>query len=236
MTSGVHGKTILITGAFGSLGSATALAAAKAGARVALIDQATEPLTGLMEACGPDAIAIGGVNLTCAPDATAAVESAHQRLRSLDVLINIAGTFRWQTVADGDPGTWDLMFAINLKTAVNSSRAALPFLRQSRAARIINIGANAATKATSGMGAYAASKAGVHRLTESLAEELKGDRITVNAVLPSVIDTATNRTDMPDANHSSWVTPAARAAVILFLASDDAQPITGALLPVTGLT
>ncbi len=191
---------------------------------------------GLLESCGPSSTALVGVDLTAPADAAAAVEAAQRHLGSLDVLINIAGAFRWQTVTDGDPATWDLMFAINLKTAVNTSRAAVPFLRKSGTGRIVNIGANAATKAAAGMGAYAASKAGVHRLTESLAEELKTQGITVNAVLPSVLDTPANRADMPKADFSTWVTPAALAAVILFLASDEAQPITGALVPVVGKT
>ncbi len=134
---------------------------------------------------------------------------------------------------DGDPETWDLLHAVNLKTALNTSRAALKHLSRP-GGRIINIGANAAIKSGAGMGAYAASKAGVHRLTESLAEELKDTGITVNAVLPSIIDTAANRADMPGADYAKWVTPTALAAVILFLASDDAKSITGALLPVTG--
>jgi NAD(P)-dependent dehydrogenase (short-subunit alcohol dehydrogenase family) len=83
------------------------------------------------------------------------------------------------------------------------------------------------------MGAYAASKAGVHRLTEALAEEYKG-RVTVNAVLPSIIDTPTNRADMPDADFSAWVRPEELAAVILFLASSEASAVTGSLLPVVG--
>ena len=86
------------------------------------------------------------------------------------------------------------------------------------------------------MGAYAASKSGVHRLTESLAAELKDQRITVNAVLPSIIDTPANRTEMPKADFSTWVSIESLANVILFLASEEAKDITGALLPVTGRT
>ena len=84
------------------------------------------------------------------------------------------------------------------------------------------------------MGAYAASKSGVARLTEALAEELKDRGVTVNAVLPSIIDTPANRAAMPDADASRWVTPGALARVIAFLLSDDATPITGACLPVSG--
>ncbi|MNN61095.1 3-oxoacyl-[acyl-carrier-protein] reductase FabG [compost metagenome] len=98
----------------------------------------------------------------------------------------------------------------------------------------MNVGALASLKAGLGMGAYAASKSGVARLTEALAEELKDRGVTVNAVLPSIIDTPANRADMPDADAGRWVTPEALARVIAFLLSDDAAPITGACLPVSG--
>lgn len=234
MTSGLNGTAILITGAFGALGTAAAMAAAASGARVALIDRAPQPPAGLVEQAGPGAVVIPGVDLVDPEQAVKAVEAAHRDLGRLDALLNIAGAFRWQTVDAGDPATWDLLFAINLKTALNSSRAALPYLRKSEHGRIVNVGANAATKAAAGMGAYAASKAGVHCLTESLAEELKSTRITVNAVLPSIIDTPVNRAEMPNADFSTWVTPQALAEVILFLASPQSGAVTGALLPVTG--
>jgi NAD(P)-dependent dehydrogenase (short-subunit alcohol dehydrogenase family) len=234
MTSTVKGKAVAITGAFGALGAATALLAAEQGARLALIDRAPHAPAGLFDAHGGEIHLVTGVNLTDETQATAAVRAAHEQLQGLDVLINVAGAFRWQTVADGDPAIWDQLFAVNLKSALFTSRAAIPFLRQSRQGRIINIGANAALKAGAGMGAYTASKSGLHRLTESLAEELKAVGITVNAVLPSIIDTPANRADMPKADFTTWVTPRALAEVILFLASDAGAPVTGALLPVTG--
>jgi len=234
MSFSLSSKTAVITGAYGTLGAATARAAVQAGARVALLDRAAAPPRGLAEDCGPDALLLNGVTLAEPAAVSAAMATVAQRFGGIDILINVAGTFRWQTVADGDPATWDLLYAANLKTAVNCCHAALPFLRKSRSGRIINIGANAARKAGVGMGAYAASKSGVHALTESLAEELKSEGITVNAVLPSVIDTPANRKDMPKADPAKWVSPQALAAVILFLASDAGQPVTGALLPVTG--
>jgi NAD(P)-dependent dehydrogenase (short-subunit alcohol dehydrogenase family) len=124
------------------------------------------------------------------------------------------------------------MYALNVKTAANMCHAAIGALTASKG-RIVNVGANAAHKAAAGMGPYTASKAGVHRLTEALAEELKGT-VAVNAVLPSIIDTPTNRADMPDADFGAWVTPAQLAAVILFLSSNEASAVTGALVPVTG--
>ena len=229
-------QAIVITGGFGSLGAATARAAIELGARVALIDRAPAAPADLIAELGSAAVFLPGVDLADAAAAKSTVDAAQVRLQGLDALINIAGAFRWQTVADGDPAVWDSLFTINLKTAVNTCRAAIPHLRASRAGRIVNIGAYAALKAGAGMGAYTASKAGVHRLTESLAAELKEHRITVNAVLPSTIDTPPNRKEMPKADFSTWVSPGSVANVILFLASKEAQDITGALLPVTGRT
>jgi NAD(P)-dependent dehydrogenase (short-subunit alcohol dehydrogenase family) len=229
-------QAIVITGAFGSLGAATARAALKLGARVALIGRAAQAPAGLAAEFGTGAIVLPGVELANEAEAASAIDTAQTRLKGLDVLINTAGTFRWQTVADGSPSTWELLFKSNLQSAVNACHAAIPHLRRSRAGRIVNIGAYAALKAGAGMGAYAASKAGVHRLTESLAAELKDAGITANAVLPSVIDTPANRADMPKADFSTWVTTESLANIILFLASQEAQPITGVLLPVTGRT
>jgi NAD(P)-dependent dehydrogenase (short-subunit alcohol dehydrogenase family) len=224
----MNGKIIVITGAFGALGKVVAEVALARGARVAGIDYAPSSLPP-----NSSRIELGGVDLTDATQAKKAIDAAHAHFGGLDALINIAGGFAFETVADGDPATWQRMYALNVTTALNASRAAIPHLASSSAARIINIGAMGALQAGAGMGAYAASKAGVHRLTEALAAEHKG-KITVNAVLPSIIDTPANRASMPKADFSKWVTPKELADVILFLASDAASAITGALLPVSG--
>ncbi|MBC7167893.1 SDR family NAD(P)-dependent oxidoreductase [Phenylobacterium sp.] len=227
-------RVVAVTGAFGVLGEVVATAAAAQGARLALIEHAPQPPDGLVEACGAQTLVVAGVDLADPAAAQSAMDQVADRFGGLDALINIAGGFRWQTVEAGDPAQWDRLFAMNLKTALNASRAALPLLKASPAGRIVNVGAAGALKAAAGMGAYAASKAAVHKLTESLAEELKADGITVNAVLPSIIDTPANRADMPDADFAAWVAPADLAAVILFLASESARAVTGALVPVTG--
>jgi NAD(P)-dependent dehydrogenase (short-subunit alcohol dehydrogenase family) len=227
-------KTLVITGGFGALGRAVAQAAAAGGARIALIDFAPQPPPGLAQTLGPDAILLGGVDLSDLAAAEQAMRTIHAQTGRLDALINIAGGFRWQTLEDGDLAVWDQLFAINVKTAATASKAALPYLLHAGEGRIVNVAAAGALKAGAGMGAYAAAKAGVMKLTESLAEELKGRHVTVNAVLPSIIDTAPNRADMPDADPAKWVAPADLAAVILFLASDAARAVTGALVPVMG--
>ncbi|MEA2898316.1 MAG: hypothetical protein QOJ84_3931 [Bradyrhizobium sp.] len=224
----MHGKVILVTGASGALGKVVAEAALARGARVAGVDHAKSQI-----ADTPDRMELGGVDLSDAAQAGKAVDAVVAHFGRLDVLINIAGAFSFETIADGDPKTWQRLYAINVLTALNAARAAIPHLVGSGAGRIVNIGAIGALQAGAGMGPYAASKAGVHRLTEALAAELKG-KVTVNAVLPSIIDTPANRTSMPKADFAQWVTADELANVILFLASDAANAVTGALLPVSG--
>jgi NAD(P)-dependent dehydrogenase (short-subunit alcohol dehydrogenase family) len=224
----MNGKVVVVTGALGALGKVVADTALARGARVAGIDYspAQNPAT-------QNRFELGGVDLTDAAQAKTAVDAVVSHFGRLDALINIAGGFAFETVADGDPNTWQRMYALNVTTALNASRAAIPHLTASSAGRIVNVGAMGALQAGAGMGAYAASKAGVHRLTEALAAELKG-KVTVNAVLPSIIDTAANRASMPKSDFTKWVTPQELADVILFLASDAASAVTGALLPVSG--
>jgi 3-oxoacyl-[acyl-carrier protein] reductase len=224
----MNGKAIVITGASGALGKVVMDAAIARRARVAAVDHASTTIPPTS-----DQIHLGGVDLSDADQALKAINAAAAHFGRLDALINIAGAFSFETVAEGDPKTWQRLYAINVLTALNASRAAIPHLGTSGTGRIINIGAMGALQAGAGMGPYAASKAGVHRLTEALAAELKG-KITVNAVLPSTIDTPANRRDMPKADFSKWVTPDELANVILFLASDAASAVTGALLPVNG--
>jgi NAD(P)-dependent dehydrogenase (short-subunit alcohol dehydrogenase family) len=221
-------KIIVVTGASGALGKVVVAAALAKGARVAAIDHAASTMKAT-----PERIELGGVDLTDASEAKKAVDAAALHFGKLDALVNIAGGFAFETTAEGDPKTWQRMYALNVLTALNASRSAIPHLSASGAGRIINVGAMGALQAGAGMGAYAASKAGVHRLTEALAAEWKG-KITVNAVLPSTIDTAANRASMPNADFAKWVRPEELAEVILFLASDAASAVTGALLPVNG--
>lgn len=220
------GRVIAITGGQGVLGRAVAALALDRGLKVAVIDHAPATATG-------DILDVGGVDLTDAGQAERAIQGVGDHFGRLDALANIAGGFVWRTVEEAEPA-WDRMFALNLTTALNASRAALPWLKASDAGRIVNVGALGAVKAAAGMGAYAASKAAVHRLTEALAEELKATPVAVNAVLPSVLDTPRNRQDMPDADPATWVAPSDLAEVILFLASPASRAMTGALVPVTG--
>jgi NAD(P)-dependent dehydrogenase (short-subunit alcohol dehydrogenase family) len=230
----MKGKTIVVTGGFGALGSGVAAGAVDRGASVAVLDVAPSAPQALADRLGPKALLIGGVDLSSPEGAQQAMGAVKANFGRLDALLNIAGGFQWEPVEDGTGESWDRMFALNLKTALNACKAALPYLLESGAGRIVNVGAQSALHAASGMGPYAASKSAVHRLTEALADELKLKGVTVNAVLPSTIDTPANRRDMPKADFDRWVSPADLAAVILFLASDEAKAVTGTLIPVSG--
>jgi NAD(P)-dependent dehydrogenase (short-subunit alcohol dehydrogenase family) len=227
----LNDKRVAVTGAFGTLGTAVVGCLLAEGARVAALDHAAAPRSA--SAFG-DAVLIGAVDLADAQGANSALSQAAEALGGLDGLVNIAGGFAWEKVEGGSLATWDRMFRMNLLTAVAASQAALPWILKSTSGRIVNIGAAGATKAAAGMGAYAASKSGVARFTEALAEELKARGITVNALLPSTIDTPPNRADMPDADFSRWVRPEQIGDAIVFLLSDRAQAITGALIPIVG--
>jgi 3-oxoacyl-[acyl-carrier protein] reductase len=221
-------KAVIVTGAFGVLGGAMVGLLAERGARVAAVDVGPAPTHPLPAGV----VVLGGHDLADPADATRAVEAAVGALGRLDGLINVAGGFAWETMAEGSAATWDRMYRMNVATCANMCRAAIPHLTATNG-RIVNIGAGGAVKAAAGMGAYAAAKGGVHRLTEALAEELKG-KVGVNAVLPSIIDTPLNRKDMPNADFATWVSPRDLAEVIAFLASDKARAVTGALLAVNG--
>ena len=225
----LSGKVVVVSGAAGTLGQAVATCLAGYGARLALLDHSHATF-----AMPAGALHLAGIDLSSAQAARAAMQEVVKTTTRIDALVNVAGGFEWQTVADGTLEIWDSMYRLNLQTAVNTCQAALPFLVKSGGGRIVNVGALGAAKAATGMGAYAASKAGVAKLTEALAEELKDRGVTVNAILPSTLDTPKNRQDMPNADFSRWVAPSEAAEVIAFLVSDAARAVTGALIPVAG--
>jgi NAD(P)-dependent dehydrogenase (short-subunit alcohol dehydrogenase family) len=231
--SGIHvdfsGKVIAVTGAFGALGSAVAATLAGFGAQVARLDHAAVP-----KGSPSGSLSYGGLDLADDAAAASAMTQIVKETGRLDGLVNIAGGFHFEKLEQGTLETWDSQYRMNLRTAVACCKAALPHLVKSGNGRIINIGALGAVKAAAGMGPYAASKAGVAQLTEALADELKDRGVTVNALLPSTLDTPRNRIDMPNADFSRWVAPATVGEVIAFLISDSGGIITGALIPVAG--
>lgn len=223
----MKGKIVAVTGAAGALGGVLAARLAARGVRVVGLDVAQFKSEANLE------LAIGGIDLGAPEAIKRAFATIESRFDSLDGLANIAGGFVWETVADGSVDTWERMFRTNVRSCLLTSQASIPLLRK-RGGAIVNVSAFASQRADKGMGAYAAAKSAVSRLTESLAAELKDAGVRVNAVLPSIIDTPANRASMADADYSRWVAPDALADAIAFLLSSEARAITGALVPVMG--
>jgi NAD(P)-dependent dehydrogenase (short-subunit alcohol dehydrogenase family) len=231
----LKGKSIIVTGAFGTIGAAMVDALTREGAAVVAIDKASAPPSTRFE---PSVQVFSGIDIADGASMARARDKILSQSGSIHGLVNVAGTFQYETVADGSIATWDLLYNVNLRTAVIASQTFLPALRNTARttghARIVNIGANASQQAAKGMGAYAASKAGVAKLTEALAAEVSGDSVTVNALLPTIVDTPANRRDMPGEKFSAWVTPAQLTDVALFVLSERSAAINGALLVVRG--
>jgi NAD(P)-dependent dehydrogenase (short-subunit alcohol dehydrogenase family) len=219
---------ILVTGAAGVLGQAVVKRLSKDGVAVAAVDfQATIPPVG-------QTLSIGGVDLADCDACSKMMQVLETAgINALHGLVNVAGGFVWEKIANGSWQSWERMYRINVQSAHHAIVHALPMLRVGHGA-IVNIGAASAARADGGMGAYTASKSAVARLTESLAAEETMYGVRVNAILPSIIDTPKNRADIPDGDFSKWVSPAEIAEVVAFLISQSASGVTGASIPVFG--
>jgi NAD(P)-dependent dehydrogenase (short-subunit alcohol dehydrogenase family) len=218
---GLEGKLIVVTGGLGILGRAIAQAAMGSGAIVALIDR-VEP----ERADHGASLLVSGIDLAELPSAQAAFARIADKLGPIHALINVAGAFEWHKILDGGVAAWTDLYRANVLTAVGASIAALAHMPDGGA--IVNVAAAAATRSALGMGAYTASKSGVLRFTEALAEELKPRGIRVNSVSPTVLDTPRNRIDMPEVDPASWLQPSELARTMLFLASAESKALTGA--------
>jgi NAD(P)-dependent dehydrogenase (short-subunit alcohol dehydrogenase family) len=223
-------RVFVVTGGFGALGEAVAAALLARGDIVALVDFASAPPV----APAPHTLCFGGVDVADRQHAAGVMQRIFDATGRIDGLVNCAGGFRWQKLEDGPSAVWEDLYRLNVMTAVVACASVLPFLLTAGHGAIVNVGALGALKAAAGMGPYAASKAGVAALTQSLADETKDRNVTVNAVLPSVLDTLANRRDLPEADFTRWVTPRAVADVIGFLLSESSRAVTGALIPIAG--
>jgi NAD(P)-dependent dehydrogenase (short-subunit alcohol dehydrogenase family) len=170
------------------------------------------------------------------PEAAARVVAAIRETDGThpDVLLNLAGGFAMSPLEETGPDTWRRMWEINASSAFFTSRAVFPGMKESGWGRIVNVSAfPAIDRGKSGLSAYGAAKAAVLNLTQTLAKEGLGHGITVNAVLPSIIDTPANRAAMADADRSTWLPPAEVAGILAFLASAEARVVNGAAITLT---
>ena len=223
---------VIVTGAAGNLGAVVARRLAEQGARVVCVGRGAPPAGG----DDPDRVLwIGGADLSDKAQADDVVAQARARFGRVTGLVNTVGGFAMGRVNATALDHWDSMMLLNAKVAVVTSAAVLPALLAAGHGRIVHIAATPGLKAAAGQAAYAASKAAVIRLVESIAAEHRVDRITANCILPGTIDTPQNRAAMPDAAADIWIPPAAIADVIAFLISPAGAVVTGAAIPASAL-
>lgn len=154
--------------------------------------------------------------------------------RPVDRWIHCAGGFRFASVENVTDEDLDFLLNVNVRSAFLLARELLPGMRRRNFGRIVFVGARVTLQPGAGMGPYAASKAALNMLTLALADEVRASNITVNAVLPSIIDTPANRRDMPGADFSTWVRLESLAEILHSLTEPLGDPIHGALIPVAG--
>ena len=237
MSTRFPGKVALVAGGTGALGRAVSLAFQQEGARVVVTYRKREEFDVLRNATDASGLRIEGHNIDVTDESAVSqlIENVLAQHGGLDVLVNTVGGYAggvklWELEAN----VLDRMLALNLRSGYALSRAAVRLMLKQGRGAIVNVAAKAAFDHPGGAAAYAASKAAAVALLDSLATEVKGTGVRVNSILPSMIDTESNRQAMPKADFAKWPKPEDIARVILFLCSDDAKVIHGAAVPVYG--
>jgi NAD(P)-dependent dehydrogenase (short-subunit alcohol dehydrogenase family) len=240
MANGFAGKTVLVAGGTGGLGQAVTLAFLEQSANVAVTYRRQEEFIRLEKAASGSAAngsSLQGhqVDITDEGAVRRLTDEVISSRGRVDVLVNAVGGYAggmplWET----DPAVFEQMLTLNLRSGYVLCRVIVRVMLKQRSGAIVNVASRTAVDHTAGASAYAASKAAAVAMIDSLAADLKGTGVRANSVLPSIIDTEANRKAMPKADFSKWPKPNDIARVILFLASDEAQLIHGAAVPVYG--
>ena len=230
------GKVVLLTGGSGSLGIDVGKAFLSMGASLAVTyhSESSLPLLQKIYSNSKNLLLLGG-DFKREGDVKLLVSDVVKRFGRIDVLANVIGGYvAGKPVIEIEESEWDEMMDLNLKTAFLLSKHVGAQMLKQLGGKIIHVAARSSLKGTGFDAAYVASKSGVVRLVESMSEEVKSKGISINCVLPSIIDTEENRIEMPGADYAKWVKPVDIAKIVIFLASDDSRPITGAAIPVYG--
>jgi NAD(P)-dependent dehydrogenase (short-subunit alcohol dehydrogenase family) len=211
-------RIVVVTGGTGGLGTAVVDAFRRAGDEVIPVSRSSGEFS---------------ADLLDHADAERLFSRVMDRHGRLDVVVHAAGAFAsGGEVEKTSLDVWTRMMQVNFDAALHTIRAALPHLRQG--GRIVAVGSRAGVQLTAGLGAYSVSKAALNALIQTVALEVVSRGITANAVLPSTIDTEANRSWGTPEQQATWVKPESIAQVILWLASDAAADVNGALVPVYG--
>jgi NAD(P)-dependent dehydrogenase (short-subunit alcohol dehydrogenase family) len=235
------GRVALITGATGGLGQSVVRAFTEAGAVVVGVgshagEKREAAIRSILTDDANKRFTLRTANALEDASVAQVVNDALTQHGRLDILVNgIGGYHAGEPVTELPLESWQRMLDLNLRPTFLFSKYATRAMVAQHWGRIVNVSSRAAHSGRKNAAAYATAKNAVITLTEAQAEEVRDAGVTVNAILPSIIDTPTNRTNMPNADTSRWPTADQVARVVLFLASDDAGLINGASIPVYGL-
>ena len=231
-------RVVLITGGTGALGRDVSLAFLKSNSLAAITYHSDKEISQLESKLGDlmKNVMLFQVDTGDEQQIKKTVSDVIKKYGRIDILANVVGGYLGgKKVMEMTEKEWDLMINLNLKTAFLVSKHVVEQMVKQGSGKIIHVAARLGLKGIGGNSAYCASKSGLIRLVESLSDEVKDKNINVNCIMPSIMDTDTNRKDMSSADFSKWVKPSEIARVILFLASDDSRTIHGAAIPVYGL-
>lgn len=229
-------RTILIAGASGGVGTAVVKKFYDLGDNIVLGGRKLDGLesTASSLSLADDRFMYGTADQTDPAAVKTMVQEAITRFGAIDVLVNVTGGWQGGQVASTEPSKWEFMMALNLNSAFYIANAVLPGMIERESGKLIFVSARPAETLSGGATAYSTSKAGVNALVKNISSEVRDNFINVNAIAPSTVDTPANRSSMPNADFSKWVTPESLAEVIAFLASDAAKDVHGAIVPVYG--
>jgi NAD(P)-dependent dehydrogenase (short-subunit alcohol dehydrogenase family) len=232
------GRTIIITGGAGGVGSTVSRRWLEAGASVLIVDHRQDTIDTWLSEFGQNSwanrAASFATDVTTEAGARAMVDKARASFgKPADTLIHLVGGFAAAAVEDDNAArTWEAMIAVNLTSAFQCYRAMLPALRARNGGWIVGLSSRAASRPGPRLSAYAASKAGLGALTSSLAAEVRSAGIHVNLIVASTIDTPANRKAMGEAQSANWVSPDDIADATMYLCSEHARSVNGAMLDV----
>ena len=229
----MKGKQVLLTGGTGGLGLGVTPAVIAQGAEVTIPyrnPNEIERLKGIISPADFARIQFIPANL----EDEASVEKLISRMTKVDVLIHLVGGFSMGKTHEYSFYDWKQELDLNLNTTFLTCKYSLKRMLENGYGRIVTVSSRAGVEPAANLAAYSASKAGVIALTKAIASETKGTNITANTILPSIIDTPTNRETAGAENADKWVKPESIAQVICFLASEAAKDVRGATIPVYG--
>ena len=228
-------RVVLVTGGSGALGQAITHRFLADGAVVCvpwIVERERERLEASVDAAARARLTLERCDVGDDAAMAAVVERVLKRHGRIDVLVTAVGGFAMGGLVDTDRATWDAQLTLNLTTTYVAARAVLPALLSAGSGRIVAVASRAVVPPSGGFIAYTVAKAGVIAFVQALSQETRGRGVTVNAVLPSTMDTPGNRAAMPDVDPKTWTPVEAVADAIAYLGGESAAHVTGTLVAV----